>query len=163
VLIPSENNRFKEIIDINSYKNLDENNSTSIRFMNYKCGIKSLMKRPIFGYGIGDVQEQMDLCYEEENANFPKKRYNTHNQYLFIWLSSGIIGFITFIAILFYYFKKSLQFKDEVMFSILVLYSFTFLFENVLSRQSGVIFFCFIINYFLWNNFNKKKVLSTHE
>ena len=49
------------------------------------------------------------------------------------------------------------------MFSILVLYSFTFLFENVLSRQSGVIFFCFIINYFLWNNFNKKKVLSTHE
>ena len=163
VLIPSENNRFKEIIDINSYKNLDENNSTSIRFMNYKCGIKSLIKRPIFGYGIGDVQEQMDLCYEEENANFPKKRYNTHNQYLFIWLSSGIIGFITFIAILFYYFKKSLQFKDEVMFSILVLYSFTFLFENVLSRQSGVIFFCFIINYFLWNNFNKKKVLSTHE
>lgn len=163
VLIPSKNNRFKEIIDINSYKNLDENNSTSIRFINYKCGLKSLIKSPIFGYGIGDVQEQLDKCYQEENTNFPKKRYNTHNQYLFIWLSSGIIGFITFIAIMFYYFKKSIQFKDEVMFSILVLYSFTFLFENVLSRQSGVIFFCFIINYFLWNNFNKKKVLSIHE
>lgn len=163
VLIPSENNRFKEIININTYKKLDENNSTSIRFINYKCGLKSLMKSPIYGYGIGDVQEQLDLCYQEENTNFPKKTYNTHNQYLFIWLSSGIIGFITFIVILFYYFKKSIQFKDDVMFSILVLYSFTFLFENVLSRQSGVIFFCFIINYFLWNNFNKKKTLSSHE
>ena len=163
VLIPSKNNRFKEIIDINSYRKLDENNSTSIRFVNYKCGLKSLIKSPIFGYGIGDVQEQLDQCYQEENTNFPKKRYNTHNQYLFIWLSSGILGFIIFIGILFYYFKKSLQFKDELMFSILVLYSFTFLFENVLSRQSGVIFFCFIINYFLWNNFNTKKVLLTHE
>ena len=163
VLIPSENNRFKEIINMNTYKKLDENNSTSIRFINYKCGLKSLMNSPIYGYGIGDVQEQLDLCYQEENTNFPKKRYNTHNQYLFIWLSSGIIGFITFIVILFYYFKKSIQFKDDVMFSILVLYSFTFLFENVLSRQSGVIFFSFIINYFLWNNFNKKKTLSSHE
>ena len=157
VFIPSKNNRFKEIIDINSYRKLDENNSTSIRFINYKCGLKSLIKSPIFGYGIGDVQEQMDLCYQEENINFPKKRYNTHNQYLFIWLSSGIIGFLIFIGILFYFFKKSIQYKDEMMFSLLVLYSFTFLFENVLSRQSGVIFFCFILNYFLWNNLNKKK------
>ena len=52
VLIPSKNNRFKEIIDINSYRKLDENNSTSIRFVNYKCGLKSLIKSPIFGYGI---------------------------------------------------------------------------------------------------------------
>jgi len=105
----------------------------------------------------------MDLCYQDENANFSKKMYNTHNQYLFIWLSSGIIGFVIFIGILFYYFKKSIEFKDEVMFSILVLYSFTFLFENVLSRQSGVIFFCFIINYFLWINFNKNKTLLSYE
>ncbi len=157
VFIPSKNNRFKEIMDINSYRKLDENNSTSIRFINYKCGLKSLIKSPIFGYGIGDVQDQMDLCYQEENINFPKKRYNTHNQYIFIWLSSGIIGFLTFIGILFYFFKKSIQYKDEMMFSLLVLYSFAFLFENVLSRQSGVIFFCFILNYFLWNNLNKKK------
>ena len=163
ILIPSENNRFKEILDLNSYKKLDKNNSTSIRFITYKCGLKSLLNSPIFGYGIGDVQEKMDLCYQDENANFSKKMYNTHNQYLFIWLSSGIIGFVIFIGILFYYFKKSIEFKDEVMFSILVLYSFTFLFENVLSRQSGVIFFCFIINYFLWNNFNKNKTLLSYE
>ena len=163
ILIPSENNRFKEILDLNSYKKLDKNNSTSIRFITYKCGLKSLLNSPIFGYGIGDVQEKMDLCYQDENANFSKKMYNTHNQYLFIWLSSGIIGFVIFIGILFYYFKKSIEFKDEVMFSILVLYSFTFLFENVLSRQSGVIFFCFIINYFLWINFNKNKTLLSYE
>ena len=63
-------------------------------------------------------------------------------------------------SLLGYYFKKAIQYNDSIMFSVLVLYSIIFLFENVLSRQSGVIFFSFILNYFLWDNFNRNKALN---
>jgi len=159
VLIPEKNNRFKEIINLNTYETLDKNNSTSIRVMIYKCGIETLKKSAVLGYGIGDVQEKLDRCYSSNNSNFVKGMYNSHNQFLFIWLSTGILGFVVFIALLAFYFKKSIQYKDNIMFSVLMLYCIIFLFENVLSRQSGVIFFSFIVNYFLWDNFNRSNVV----
>jgi|TARA_B110000977_G_scaffold109802_1_gene142863 O-antigen ligase len=160
ILIPEKNNRFKEIINLNTYRVLNKNNSTSIRVIIYKCGIETLTERPILGYRIGDVQEKLDACYSKNNSNFVKGMYNSHNQYLFIWLSTGITGFLIFIALLIFYFKKSIQYKDNIMFSVLVLYCVIFLFENVLSRQSGVIFFSFLVNYFLWDNFNRNKIFG---
>ena len=158
ILIPEKNNRFKEIINLNSYKGLDINNSTSIRVLIYKCGIEALFKSPLFGSGVGDVQELLDECYCLRKSNLPKGKYNSHNQYLFMWLSTGVIGFLIFIGVLIYYFKKAIEYNDSIMFSILVLYCVIFLFENVLSRQSGVIFFSFIVNYFLWDSFNRNKI-----
>ena len=146
--------------NLNSYKALDENNSTSIRVLIYKCAVETIFKNPLFGVGIGDVQELLDQCYFIEKSNFTKEKYNSHNQYLYTWLSAGIIGFLIFMSLLGYYFKKAIQYNDSIMFSVLVLYCIIFLFENVLSRQSGVIFFSFILNYFLWDNFNRNKALN---
>lgn len=158
VLIPEKNNRFKEIINLTSYEVLDENNSTSIRVIIYKCGIENVLNNFLMGVGIGDVQEKLDLCYDQKQANFKKGMYNSHNQYLFVWLSTGILGILVFIYFLGYYFKKAMHYDDHLMISVLVLYSVVFLFENVLSRQSGVIFFSFLVNFFLWINLNKKKI-----
>ena len=160
ILIPEKNNRFKEMINLNTYRVLDENNSTSIRIIIYKCAVETIFKHPLFGVGIGDVQELLDQCYFHEKSNFTKGMYNSHNQYLYTWLSAGIIGFLIFIILLGYYFKKAIQYNDSIMFSVLVLYCIIFLFENVLSRQSGVIFFSFILNYFLWDNLNRNKGLN---
>lgn len=157
-LIPKKNNRFEELISLNSYGELDENNSTSIRVLIYKCGTEALLENPILGNGIGDVQDLLEMCYSNEKANFTKGMYNSHNQYLFIWLSSGMVGFLIFLGLIIFYFKKAIQYNDNSMFSILVLYCMIFLFENVLSRQSGVIFFSFIVNYFLWDNLNRNKI-----
>ena len=110
------------------------------------------------GVGIEDVQEKLELCYDQKQANFKKGMYNSHNQYLFVWLSTGILGILVFIYFLGYYFKKAMHYDDHLMISVLVLYSVVFLFENVLSRQSGVIFFSFLVNFFLWINLNKKKI-----
>ena len=158
VLVPEKNNRFKEIINLSSYEVLDENNSTSIRVIIYKCGIENLLNNFLMGVGIGDVQEKLDLCYDQKQVNFTKGMYNSHNQFLFVWLSSGVIGILVFIYFLAYYFKKAIHYDDQIMISILILYCVVFLFENVLSRQSGVIFFSFLVNFFLWINLNKRKI-----
>jgi len=160
VLIPGENNRFKEIINLDSYQKLDQNNSTSLRVLVYKCGVDVLSKTPFKGNGLGDVQDLLNTCYSHNQYSFPRGIYNSHNQYLFIWLASGAVGFLIFLAVLFYYFKKAIQYKDSIMLSVLILYCVIFLFENILSRQSGVILFCFLSNYFLWDNFISNKIVN---
>jgi O-antigen ligase len=157
ISIPQKNNRFAEIIKGVTYKKIDMYNSTSIRIRIYQCGFELLQERPLVGYGIGDVQDELDKCYEKYDSNFVKGRYNSHNQYLFAWLSSGLIGIIAILFFLSFCVRMSVKYKDSIMLSILVLYSVVFLFENVLSRQSGVIFFSFVVNFFLWYNLNKEK------
>lgn len=63
-------------------------------------GIKAVINRPILGYG----QENLELVY-------PPKRFqkvdNAHNIFLEIAVSSGLTGLLAFLAIIFYFFRKS--------------------------------------------------------
>jgi len=152
LLIPSANNRFKELFNEETYNTLNSQNSTSIRVNILKCNYKLIVSNPILGYGLGDVQEALDRCYFENNYGFISGKYNSHNQYMFVWLSAGIIGFFLFLFLLMYYFKKTWDSKDYLMLAIISFYCVVFLFENVLSRQSGVILFAFIINLMVLDN-----------
>ncbi|MEP1488971.1 MAG: O-antigen ligase family protein [Algibacter sp.] len=147
LFIPKSNNRLKDLFDKVSYTQLDLNNSTSMRISILKCNIDLISKNPLFGYGLGDVQQEMDDCYASNGYDFFKGQYNTHNQYFFVWLSCGILGLLVFFAFLYYYYRIAILNRDYLMLSILVLYSVVFMFENILSRQSGVIFFSFLISF----------------
>lgn len=160
IIIPSSNNRFKELFPRETYISNNINNSTSIRINILKCSIKKGLEKPFFGYGIGDVQGELDNCYNSKDLNFILGKYNSHNQYLFVWLSAGIIGLFLFVVFLVFYFKIAITHKDYLMLSIVILYCIVFLFENVLSRQSGVIFFSFLINMIVWNNYKQKEQIS---
>ncbi len=158
IFLPASNNRFNELFSKETYNSTSLNNSTSIRINILKCSIDKVLEKPFFGYGVGDVQEALDSCYTEKNLNFKLGRYNSHNQYLFIWLSTGIIGLLLFVVFLLFYFKIAIIHKDYLMLTIIILYSIVFLFENVLSRQSGVIFFSFLVNLMVWNNVKTKQI-----
>ena len=56
--IPRQNNRFYELIDKQSFEKLDINNSTNVRFHIFNASIQLIKESPVFGYGIGDVQEE---------------------------------------------------------------------------------------------------------
>lgn len=157
MLLPKQNNRFVELFDKDSYSKLDMRNSTSIRFYALKSSIELAFDNPIFGYGLGDVQKELDSKYELTGINLPTKGFNSHNQYLFVWLSSGIFGLILFLYYLFYIFKIAIKQKDHFLFCIIILFMISFLFENVLSRQSGVILFSFLINLLILKNVTIKK------
>lgn len=160
VFIPSQNNRFEQLFEKKTYMTLDLNNSTSIRINILKCGFQLGLVNPVFGYGLGDVQKELDNCYTQQKFKFHLEKYNSHNQYLLVWLSTGVLGLIIFVFWLFFYYKQAFKYRDSLLFSVLVLYSIVFLFENVLSRQSGVIFFSFIINLIFWTNKKYRKTLN---
>ena len=155
-MIPKDNNRFIELLNKESFEQVNLNNSTSIRFYILKCSIKMALEKPFFGHGLGDVQNELDLRYNINETILPSNKYNSHNQYLFVWLSSGIIGLIFFLLFLYYCFSLAVRSQDYFFLSILILFAVSFLFENILSRQSGVILFSFLVNLLVLKNLLKK-------
>ena len=155
LLIPKQNNRFYELIDKQSFEKIDHNNSTNVRFHIFKASVQLIKESPIFGYGIGDVQNELDKKYISMGLNLPKGKFNSHNQYLFICLNSGLVGLIIFLSSMAYVIAVAFLKKDYFFFGVVLFFLVAFLFENILSRQSGVILFSFLISTHVLHNLNQ--------
>ena len=102
---------------------------------------------PIMGFGFRNTIDKLSECYasrtkflnEDHKSYFVKSRFNTHNQFLNFYLSSGVISMILFVLFFAFLFKSN--YSNYITFS-LVLALFLFCcFENVLSRQIGAMLF----------------------
>lgn len=134
-------NRVNEFINTTEiYPSGDYFNSFNTRVGIYNCAIKIGKKVPVIGLGPGDVQEELDLCYKNEYKTkaYENGIFNTHNQYLHYWLSYGIWGltmmFVTYII----FYKRAISNRDEVYIVFLTFMLICFLFENILSRNTGI-------------------------
>src|SRR5690606_8599769 len=96
------------------------------------------------GYGFIETQEKLNNCYAETRAFFNDgqrswfldKKFNTHNQYLNFYLSTGFLGLSVFLAICIYCIV--INRKNFLCLAISLSILVFFMFENVLSRQMGV-------------------------
>ncbi|MGK0386107.1 MAG: O-antigen ligase, partial [Patiriisocius sp.] len=78
-------------------KNLKASNTTETRLITWDCSFEILKNKdiPINGIGFKATKDQLALCYDTKITNPDKKelfisqRYNSHNQFLDIVLSSG--------------------------------------------------------------------------
>jgi len=154
---PMTQKRFKEVFNLSSYTKVENTNSTSIRYGIYQCALKKIKEKPIFGHGIGDVKNELNECYSKASSVLLKGKYNSHNQYLSILLSNGIVGLIIFISFLFINFRKAILQNNQLFFSLLTFFSIIMLFENILERQSGVILFSLFINFFAFIDIKKDR------
>lgn len=112
----------------------------------YFCSYETIKKEPVLGYGIGDVEVNLQSCYDNTFTNtdtYKVTKYNSHNQYLNIILASGIIGLILFFLSNFYFLKIAFNRKLGMYISFLFFIFLNCCFENILSRHDGVIFFSF--------------------
>lgn len=149
--------RFKELYKKENYSNVLEFNSTSLRFGIYKCSLEKIKESPFFGFGIGDVQHELDKCYEKKSKLLTEIKYNSHNQYLSYFLSSGILGFLILIFLLISIFLRALKNKHIILLTLTVFFAINMLFENILERQSGVILFSFYLCVFSFINLSKNE------
>jgi O-antigen ligase len=159
VFVKPINKRILEVVNVKTYLGKNETNSVNNRVQIYKCAIELIENKPIFGYGIGRDKKELYDCYKENLYYLYENKFNTHNQYFSILLRSGIIGFIIFLCFMCYNYNIAIRSGDLIFLSILLFYTVIFLFENVLERQNGVIFFAFIINYFAFRGLNYKEEL----
>ena len=135
-------------------------NSINIRFGIMQCFSDVFSKNWLFGVGIGDAQEKLNECYDEniDSDVFTNSSYNTHNNYFHYALITGVLGLSLFIIALFFQFQLAFS-KHSVLFAcFLIMIATSFLVENVLVRNHGVVFYAFFSTLFIKFTQNDSKV-----
>ncbi len=74
-----------------------------------------------------------------------EKNYNPHNQFLQIAAEIGLVGLAFFVCILFFIVRFALQRKDELLVFLVFSLILNSLFESMLQRQSGIVFYVMLI------------------
>lgn len=110
----------------------------------WECSIEMLtdhtVRNQMFGYqSFSLTKEQLVKCYEniendqQKRDYFVSERFNTHNQYLDVLLSAGVLG-LSLIGLIFYYFFKTNKNAYTMVLAFILLAAV----ENFLHRQIGV-------------------------
>jgi O-antigen ligase len=142
------NRRMREMISFKTYEKVDTNYSNSIRIGIYDCVFEILDEHWLLGVGVGNVQTRLNHCYQEKSDVLLQKLYNSHNQFFDIWLKTGIIGLLIFFGFLVFHFKRAIIHRNYFLIAILIYFIIIFFTENLLSRQTGIILFFFLIPFF---------------
>lgn len=154
--IPSSKKRIDEICNTKLIlpNNTQNSEDVNFRYGIYHCVNSILKENWKMGVGPGNVQKELDNCYSgytyKNYDDYSKIEYNSHNQYLDIWLKYGIFGLILFLVFLLWGVKK-IDLSYGIFLFIIMMAMLT---ENIFDRQVGVIFFTFFNSLFFINRIN---------
>ncbi len=122
----------------------------------------------LLGSGFTTTEENLIACYasdimvnKERQQWFLARKYNSHNQFIDIYLSAGIVSFVLFVSLFVYLFFKHRKnfFLTAIVISIV---SFG-LIENFLHRQIGGYYFGAVLIFLLLHEFKNPEKLSENE
>ena len=98
---------------------------------------------------MGGTQDVLNDCYVSKKYNF-EENYNSHNEYLNYYLSSGILAFTTLVFfnlyLIFFAYKK----QKKLLFCSILFFSILMLVENILERRTGIILYSFYVSFFFF-------------
>jgi O-antigen ligase len=135
---------FERVISGKSPITTDSRESTATRVLLWRTSLAVIREHPLTGIGTGDVDDTLLEHYKRiQFQNAIKNRLNVHNQYLQTWLATGLAGLLILTGCLIIPGWISFRRGEWLYLLFLGIAGFNFLFESMLERQSGVIFYAF--------------------
>ncbi|HDP74303.1 MAG TPA: O-antigen ligase domain-containing protein [Bacteroidales bacterium] len=123
------------------------------RLLYAQAALHVITSNPIFGVSYGDLPAAMNQFYDIKKIDLPQSyRYMPHNQYLTVWASAGVIGFIIFILSLTLPFIKSPSFQVLPVKYFWVLVITSMLFEDTMLTHTGISFVAVFSALFLFGH-----------
>jgi glycosyltransferase involved in cell wall biosynthesis/O-antigen ligase len=142
--IPTTRERFSDFLSALTKETVDKKNPDSVRKGIYTSAIAVILEHPVCGTGIGDANDALKKQYKRARLRKAfRMNFNSHNQYLDIWISAGIFPVFLFVLALGLAFYLSQVNKNREQAVFIMLMAACLLTENMLSRQAGVLFFSF--------------------
>ena len=152
VFIPSINMRLNDtVVELQKMFGYDIPKQTNPRVFIWRYGADLIVKNPIFGFGVGDAKEELNVALEscdamfwngEQNVPIQNKNYNFHNQFMQTWAEVGIFGFLILLFIMIHPFLLK---NSHPLFLIFIGLTFIgCLTESMFERQAGVVLFAFM-------------------
>jgi O-antigen ligase len=158
IFMNPQQNRFRISENILSGKGLDKTSAESSmsRIFVWKSCIELIKAHPVFGVGTGDIKDELIKLYQQNGITGAlAKRLNAHNQFLQTAVALGFVGFLVLTASLFFPLVRFFILKEWLYVIFLLLIIFNFLFESMLERQDGIIFFAFFNSLLFYTSENK--------
>lgn len=118
------------------------------------------IKENPMGYGVGSAGDVYRDVYSRYGlTSFMNPLLDSHNQYLRIAIEMGIIGLLAYLAIISVYIVKAIKQKKYLLLYVMICIVYFGMWESILQRQSGVVFFTYMATFlFLYEPvFSKKK------
>ncbi len=139
-------------------------NGSSVRLIMWTISTQVLTEHPL-GVGTANVDDYLYAKLTKlKQYKLAKKYYNPHNQYLQSGIEIGIFGLIVLLFLLFKGITIAWKNRNYLLLFVVLNLVFNMLFESMLQRQSGIVFYTFWITFFVafgayFTNENKEKAL----
>ena len=139
------NNMIKHISNYQKViNNKNTDSSTGMRIQILLSCKNIINNNLLFGVGNGDVKKTLIDEYQKQGLNnLVKHKYNTHNQFIETFIATGIIGFGLLLLVFIIPFIQAVKYKNYLVQYFLIIIFLNFMFESMLNRQAGVVFFAF--------------------
>lgn len=128
-----------------------DNQSVSQR-LEFLKNAKEIIKRNFWlGVGTGDVKDEFQKQYELSKSKLSgKHRLRAHNEYVTIFLTFGLLGFLWFLFAFIYPLLKTKKFNDYLFLISYITISLSMINEDTLETQMGATVFAFFLSFFLF-------------
>lgn len=149
--------------DREAYIEANQNNTESVkaRLIIWNTSIDFVLEHP-FGVGTGDRKDELRDYYRAQGMDtFANKELNPHSQYLQTAMSIGIVSSLFLIFSLFYYCLKGFKNAYYPLIALVSLFATASLFESILERQWGILFFMFFLSVFTLDLLQKNEEKRT--
>lgn len=138
----AKNIRLKSTMEDVSNETIDEALNKDIRINIWKSAWGVIKVNPVIGVGTGNASKE--LKKEFIRRGYTEGLYedlNAHSQFLEILLENGIIGLMIFLGLLGYMEYIALADKNFILQVFIIMCVIFFIFESMLNRLAGVMFF----------------------
>jgi O-antigen ligase len=131
------------------------------RAQRWQLGWEIAAQKPVTGHGSGTEKQLLKEAYYENGLyNSFLHELNAHNQYLSLWIKTGLWGLLIYLLTLFYGLYRARAKQDLVFFAFLVMVAITGFSENLLDVNKGIFFYAFFFSFFVYagkplNPFNR--------
>lgn len=166
ILLFSLNENFKKrfFISNSSTYTITEKMAFEPRYHIWNCalGLEHSIISFLFGKGFQQTEEELVSCYEtrekfyteEQKQWFITKKFNTHNQYLGVYVSMGIVALVSLLGFFVFGFMESR--KNYYSTALLLLIAMFLITENLFYRQIGIMYMGLLLTFILKLNADKR-------
>jgi O-antigen ligase len=133
------------IYDLDQYKQgIGEGYSDSERLRSWNAGLELGRESPLIGLGFGDLRPSVSAYYREHFKS--EKFWKPHNQFITVFLGSGILGLILFLFALYYPIFYQSNYTHPLLIAVFSIVFISMLVENTLDTSIGMsIYLIFIL------------------
>jgi len=110
------------------------------RLILWTASAEILLEHPN-GVGVGNLPTTMEVkLLEYGQVNLAKEHLNPHNQFFHTAVETGWIGFLWLLGMLISMLWYGWKYKQGILILVVCAFAFNSLFESMLERQSGIVF-----------------------